>query len=246
MEEISDGPAWLEYQRRIRRTEPILGHWSHTYLGLAVKLWNQGRLKTAVLPPSRWASDRKQATHRFGGLLDENKRWLVDQAATLVALSRIPDDPVGLCAKYFLDWTIWYRTADGCHPTTLTVRRDALKYDLRSLWWTPAAGEALERARTAGVAPSKVVEHEHIIPKRVLVGLMLRDEVSVEAAMNSYAMAALVTPAEHKRLNAAFPHSMPAGWTPKRAGRAASADDDTDAFARYASVGLKLNPPLGS
>jgi hypothetical protein len=235
---IVDGSGWIAELQRRRLQDAAFGQWAHALLGLARKLQARGDLDIDLPAPLKWSSDRRARGETFVALTNEHRDWLVAQADLLKSLSADTSDPVGRCAKYFVDWLIWFWTADGCHPKTLSARRDAIKHDYTHLWSTPAARDAVDLALKRRSSPGNVVEHEHVVPKRRLISLIMGNQLSTRAVFDRFAHAAIVTTPEHKCLNKHFSDDMPIGWDPTSA--------TADPFARYHAAVVKLivEPPV--
>lgn len=87
--------------------------------------------------------------------------------------------------------------ANGIHPSH---RSHALT---NAVWYTEADGKLKMRYRsTGGLAGDAVkVHHEHVVPRKTLVGRMLAEPQSIPEILAS-AVACLVTVDEHRRLTA--------------------------------------------
>lgn len=232
-----DGRYWLTEMQRVRKHDPTFGHWAHALLGLACKLTAAGTLSIQTPKPERWRGGRLERGERVVPLDSPHHNWLSAQAGLLVELSRRPSDPVGRCAANLIDWIIWFWTADACHPRTLAVRRDAIKHDTTHLCSTAAARQAIVMATADGVPKASVVEHEHAVPKRILIDLMVNRTLSPHDALGRFAKAAVVTKGEHRLLNLRYRDRMPKSWDPTNAA--------ADPFARYRDpeVNLTVDSP---
>lgn len=102
-------------------------------------------------------------------------------------------------------------TADGLHPSH---RRHALS---NAVWWyTEADGKLKVRYRSAAVVAGGAtkVQHEHVVPRKLLVDRMLAEPNAIPEILAS-AVACLVTVEEHRRLTALPPTIE--GWDRYRA-----------------------------
>ena len=234
---VVDGETWIAELRRLRERDAALGHWAHELLRLARRLHGTGDLRITVAAPLRWRGERLVPGDEYEGLGAPHREWLIAQANLITQLARSGTDPVGVCAAKFIDWIVWFWTADGCHPRSGAVRRDAIKHDPRHLNSTAAARRAIKAAAKAGIRPSSVVEHEHAVPKRVLIRLMLDDGWGARDVLIHFAHAVVVTKDEHRRLNLHYRNDMPEEWEPSAR--------TADAFARYSApeVGIAIDPP---
>jgi hypothetical protein len=117
------------------------------------------------------------------------------------------------------------------------VRRDAIKHDYSHLWSTDGARRAVDAAAKSRIRVGSVVEHEHAVPKRILIHLIMSEELSPHDALVRFAHGVLVTNNEHRHLNRYFRADMPLGWDPTSA--------TADPFARYhnAKVNIAVDPP---
>ncbi|XXT15361.1 hypothetical protein WME94_34435 [Sorangium sp. So ce429] len=232
-----DGTRWLAELQRIRAHDATFGHWAHALLGLARKLHAAGTLSVSTPQPPRWRGSRLAPGEANMPLGSCHTNWLVEQASLLADLSDDVGDPVGQTAGFFVDWLIWFWTADACHPRTLTVRRDAIKHDPRHLYSTASARRDISDATARGVRASGVVEHEHAVPKRIVVGLILNRTLSPRDALVRFAKAVIVSKQEHRLLNLHYRESMPPGWNPTNAA--------ADPLARYRDpkITITIDPP---
>ena len=239
MTEKTTGSTWIDEQRRLCTAGTLVGPWARAFVWRARSLRANGLLPLEIGPSTTWRGARLPNGVACYALRDDHRQWLVDQAVALTNLSKIKGDPIGRCAKHFMDWLIWFWTADGCHPTTFTVRRDGIKHDYRHLHWSDKAAEEINKARRNGTSVSSVVEHEHAVPKRLLIDIIICGRVEAAVALHSFARAALVTKGEHIVLNREFKDKMPLSWN--------SLDAHADPFARYKDplVSINLNDPLG-
>jgi|GEM_PF-1848280 len=228
--------AWLAAQPQTRAENPQLGHWAHTFLALAKKLARKGILSSKLEPAPRWQGKRLLRGEMVAPLSERQREWLIDQARLLAEMKRAGRDLD--CARYFVDHLIWFWTADGCHPRSEAVRRDAVKHDHRHIWWSYEARKAIDTARSQGKRISSVVQHEHAVPKKELVNLILGGQLESRAVLERFARAVLVTKEEHLKLNKHFKVGMPGDWDPL--------NPQADPFARYNHplVAIKPNPPL--
>lgn len=128
----------------------------------------------------------------------------------------------------------WRWTADGFSASRGEIVPDALKYDFDHQHHT---ARAMAEAGQHRSRRSKVLRHEHAVPRRVLAREALKcaspDEIEVLFA--KHCVAVLVTLEEDGLLNQ-FRSEMPEGWA--RGG---------DSFARYSHerVNLPVRPPKG-
>lgn len=232
-----DGKEWLARLHGLQQNDRKIGRWADALLTRARKLKDRGLLRADVPEKRAWRGDRRVWGEDWDQLQAEHRDWLAEQARVLKAVSRRSADPVGQCASHFIDWIIWFWTADGCHPRTHCAQRDAIKHDCRYLYSTVEARQRIARARATRVAIPSVVQHEHAVPKRELIELVLGDKMSPYEALERFARAVVVSNAEHELLNRRFRERMPPGWDPT--------SPSADPFARYHAVNIIVDSPLG-
>jgi hypothetical protein len=226
------GNQWLLEQQRLATLKSDVAHWAHAFLALARKLRRSGLQLDARVP--RWRFARPTGAP-YEPLTEVPRAWLIQQATLLLRIARAPDDPLQPFVARFLDWAIWFRIADACYPGTHIVRRDAIKHDFRHHWWTEAAKREADALGHDRRMVASVVQHEHVVPKRLLIRLLMDGTVTAHRVFEQLAVAALVTTGEHAQLNRRFRTCMPDAWDPKA--------EDADPWARYKALGIGLRGP---
>lgn len=232
---VTSGVHWIGELTRLSREDARVGKWAHVLLRRARWLQAKGQLTATIPAATPWQRMVMKQGERCEPLTTAHRDWLVAQATALRALSALKTDCVGSCAGAFLDWIIWFWTADACYPSTYAVRRDGIKYDPEGLWSTEEAQRELDKVRRNGLKVSKVVEHEHAVPKKAMIELIRTGKMQAGDVLSRFGHAVLVTRSEHQRLNQRFRDQMPCDWEPT--------SETADPFARYRRLEIGIWPP---
>lgn len=144
-------------------------------------------------------------------LSDDNRIWIADHVSRLLTTAKSGHSMRRVAAAAIKE-AMWWWTADAFDPARDYVRRDARKYDFRSLPSSAAARES-ERKHRLGVKLTKgeKVQHEHVVPRKELLEYLLSLDSprprDVCLVLDRCCRAALITADEHRLLR-----KLPDDW----------------------------------
>jgi hypothetical protein len=161
-------------------------------------------------------------------LHDVHREYIAQEISRLVLVAADERNAMRDVAYDLIDRLIWRWTADGYDREANVVRYDARKLDFDSYPHTHAA-------RTRAASGDKGVRHEHVVPKRVLIGRLLRGCLNADATkafLDRFCIVALVLKDEEEaHIPQALRKAMPTTFS--------FADPRADVWARY-------RPPPGA
>src|SRR5271170_1177555 len=114
-----------------------------------------------------------------------HRRHLAELLAQLAPYAANERHPLHTHASHLLSTICWYWTADAYDPKSKRVIRDAFKTDWTRLRYTKKAHERwqmnIERRKADPThKPFAGIQHDHSVPRDVLLALMVRPPICVK------------------------------------------------------------------
>lgn len=169
-------------------------------------------------------------------LLPVHRRHLAELLAQLAPHAANEQDPLQTHAAHLLSTICWYWSADAYNPNSGRVVRDGFKTDWTRLRYTAKAYARWETNVARRKADPKHkefagIQHDHAVPRDVLLSLMMRPPssvASIEDMMSRLCHGVLVTKEQHEK--ELLKSTMPPDW------------DGRDPYARYRHARIELLP----
>ena len=147
---------------------------------------------------------KRKLTHR--PLNVRERLHLCSFMRLLVPIARDHGHPMRKLARAQISILMWRWTADGTSLKTGAVCPDVLKYDVRQLPCTAAAG-------VIAATTIKDLRHEHIVPRILLTDHIIEQDMtqrSIFKFLTRFCKSVIVTKEEDVILSRS---NMPTGWT---------------------------------